>query len=444
MKKLLALLALLILLAPTFAFAASLEGCSSRALIYGARWDTSNSNPALTRGVVRSGTFVANNNTDCPIQQRMRRCVLAHATGAVVYYLHPTDSTKKANGSAANLDGTDGQVMVEVQKFYYMITNSGVYTYFLISEDPFSFNSQTATIHPWFSEESVTKPYKYVGAFEGVLWDASAGGGSGAYVDGTGSSLYASGDKIHSVVGYIPMTYINRTEMRAACAVDAAFHQMGYWANEAILLLYLTEYATWYSQSALPGYTEGGGWDLTKRCKTGITKTLGNASGSITWGNADAALRCAYDFSGTPTVIVANSYRGIENAYGHLWKRVDGINIQYIGSPLTSAPVYVCNNPSQFADDTQTNYTDLGISLPLTNGYQSALHPGTLLPSSVSGGGATTYITDYFYASAAAGWRVLLSGGYLSHSVFAGFAYRDATDAASTRYEYIGGRSAAY
>ena len=240
------------------------------------------------------------------------------------------------------------------------------------------------------------------------------------------------------------MTYITRTEVRAGCAVDTAFHQQGYWSDHAILMLYLTEFATWNSQSALPGYTEGGSWDLAKRCKSGITKTLGNQSGSITWGDADSGLRCSHDFSGTPTVVVANSFRGIENPFGHLWKWVDGIKIQFVGSPLTDANVFVSNNPADWDDnDDNTDYEDLEIDLPLSNGYQSALHPGTFLPS-VAAGGSTTYVTDYYYASSSAGWRALLSGGSLSDGAAAGCACRGATSAGSSdRGAHFGGRAAA-
>ncbi len=53
-----------------------------------------------------------------PIQNKMKRCVLTDA-GAVAYYLHPMDSRFKADGTTASvLTGADGQVMVEIPKFY--------------------------------------------------------------------------------------------------------------------------------------------------------------------------------------------------------------------------------------------------------------------------------------------------------------------------------------
>jgi hypothetical protein len=52
-----------------------------------------------------------------PIQSLMRRCVTKK--GKVIYYLHPENSELKADGTPAKLDGTDGNVMVEIPEFFY-------------------------------------------------------------------------------------------------------------------------------------------------------------------------------------------------------------------------------------------------------------------------------------------------------------------------------------
>jgi len=400
-------------------------------VVYGLKWDAVLD--TYTPVLLVSGQYIEIDYTDFPIQELMKRCVLDN-TGAVQYYLDPDDSTKKADGSAANIDGTDGPVMVEVPAFHYAIFNDGNDRVFLVSLSQFvAPKSDTSTVssvlHPWFNEGGVETEKRYFGAFEGILYH------SGANVDGTGAGQWVSGDLIRSVAGYKPLTYESRTIFRTGCS-DGAFHQLPYWANEAIILLYLTEYKNWNSQSELPGYTGGGSWDfVTKVCKTGITKTLGNASGSILWQDADSSLRCSADQTGN---VVANSFRGIENFYGHLWKWVDGININFIGSPLTDAPVYICNDPDDFADGTATDYTDLGIDLPFSSGYQTDVHDGTVLPATV-GGSSSTYITDYFYVGSA-GWRALRSGGDLSIGADAGCASRAASNAASLRYSRLGGR----
>ena len=78
---------------------------------YGIEWDSNVANSACKR-LGRPELHVS-----LPIQSKMRRCVLRD-NGTVAYYLHANDSTKRDNGAAANLDGTDGQVMVEIPAHY--------------------------------------------------------------------------------------------------------------------------------------------------------------------------------------------------------------------------------------------------------------------------------------------------------------------------------------
>ena len=408
--------------------------------VYGVRWDTVND---LYQPVkVVSGAIVAEDYTSYPIQEAMRRCILSSA-GAVQYYLFGTNSAYKEDGSTpSDLSGADGQVMVQVPQFSYAIFTDGNYKYFLISAGSFATvlpsdgtTPVSSTVHEWFYEGGLGSPraYGYISAFEGVLYRG------GVNVDGTGSQTGAAGDLIRSVYGYKPLTYFHRTERRTY-SISGVIHQYAHWAHEAMILLAFVEVKSWNSQGLLPGYTEGGSWLFDKVCKTGITVGLGNGNGSVLWQNADASLRCSTDQTGK---YVANSYRGIENFYGHVWKWVDGINVEYVGSPLTGARIYLSNNPAQFADGTATNYTDTGLDFPLASGYQRNLHDGTLLCNSATGASSTTFIRDYFYASSAAGWRALLSGGNLDNGAYAGVANRFAYNAASYRGAGIGGRVSA-
>ena len=411
---------------------------------YGVRWNAATD--TMTAGIIVNGKFVAYDYQRMPVHDLCgRRCVRSLA-GVRQYYLHPDDSAYKFDETASDLTGADGQAMSEFHQFHYIRKNDGDNRYCLVSRYPFYLQLADSSylrssVHPWFYEGGLTSPVwkKYIGAFEGVLYDTSAS----SYVDGTGALLYAAGDKIHSVYGYRPITYISRPEFRAGASADGDYHQMGrVGAREALILLFVTKYKSWNSQVKIPGYTEGGAWDFTKVCKTGITAQLGNQDGSITWADAPAALRCSYDFSGTPTIVLANSFLGVENFFGHVWKWLDGINVQFIGDPLTDADVYICNDPDAWADDTAAGYDAAGIDLPLASGYISDVHDRFFLPANNSGGSGT-YLTDNFYASSAAGWRAPLSGGALSYGAAAGAAAVAANFAAATRTTHIGGRPAA-
>ena len=54
---------------------------------------------------------------ELPIQNKMRRCIVKG--GAVQYYLDADNSLLKEDGTDAVLDGTDGNVMVEIPEFFY-------------------------------------------------------------------------------------------------------------------------------------------------------------------------------------------------------------------------------------------------------------------------------------------------------------------------------------
>jgi len=341
----------------------------------------------------------------------------------------------------------DGAVYVEVPQFSYVWTEDGVNTYFIISLYPFQFNKSDgavvkSAVHPWFYEGNIPIPAskKYFSAFESVWYN------SGAYKDHDGSTLGVNGDKAVSLPGYNPLTnqfrrtataYQNYGGLHAA--FGANHHSQGFYAYEAIWLLMTIEYASLNGQSYLPGFTDASAFLYAHTRKTGRTMRLGNASGSI-------VVDLAGKDSGLSGILaagkyVANSYRGIENLFGHVWKWVDGININF---GATEGRIYLSNNPAQWSENTATNYTDTGFGFPLTDGYVSALHPGRLLTKLVAGSGVT-YLCDYFYQpGASAGWRGLLSGGDLHYGAYAGPEFLCATDSGSgDRSASVGGRAAA-
>jgi hypothetical protein len=153
----------------------------------------------------------------------------------------------------------------------------------------------------------------------------------------------------------------------------------------------------------------------------GASNSIGNATGNT----AGAA-------TGAAEVGKHLSYRGIENWYGHIWEFIDGINVN------NNVP-YVSNTDTQFADDIATNYTNLGITLSVSDGWQSTLAQISrgFLPLTV-GANSTTKITDYYWQ--AAGWRVLLFGAGANNGAGGGgFAYA-ANYSSGSAYQYVGAR----
>lgn len=86
---------------------------------YGVRWNEDTSNPQT---VERLGDLALHNAlTGLPMQKMMRSCIFKN--GKVQYYLHPNNSNLKEDGSPAVLDGTDGDVMVEIPEIFAKTTD---------------------------------------------------------------------------------------------------------------------------------------------------------------------------------------------------------------------------------------------------------------------------------------------------------------------------------
>ena len=460
---------------------------------YGVEWDESADTYERTGTQAGLVCGMSHGNAVNPIQAAMRRCILNDA-GEVVYYLDPNDSTKKVGGAAADLTGADGQVMVEIPMFYYRYSYSGTSHTWEISQAPL----EGFSIHPAFVVAGVVKPYIYVGAYEACLYDVSASryangirleagnvtfASADSSIERTGEShpftnlevgdkIVVSGatdagnngtftvasivsdqkitvseavtdrtddasvvitsemdfvnDKLASVSGKTPAVYGTRDNFRVvAVKRGTGWSQQDFDGVSAAQLLYLVEYADFFSQSMIgdgctdwAGATWGAYNDYNPINKTGLSNSLGNATGNSSLGDGNAG-----SFM---------SYRGIENFYGHIWKWFDGFSVN------DHVP-YVCINPANFADDTTTNYTELGIVLSNANGYQSTLEQQDrgFLPASV-GAGSTTKITDYYWQST--GWRVAQLGGAADVGAYDGCFYLSLSNSAADRGRFIGAR----
>jgi len=154
---------------------------------------------------------------------------------------------------------------------------------------------------------------------------------------------------------------------------------------------------------------------------SGNSNSIGNAS-----GNTAGSTSCATESS------KYMSYRGIENFFGHIWKWLDGINTNNNRS-------YICNNAGNLADDTSSNYTDIGINNINSDGYQATLLNISrgFLPASI-GADSGTKITDYYYQST--GWRVAVSGGVSNYGLRDGFFYLGLNAGSGSSYSGLGFR----
>jgi hypothetical protein len=218
-----------------------------------------------------------------------------------------------------------------------------------------------------------------------------------------------------SVVGFRPWSGITRAEARTLMA-NGGGKQFNILQLNCLKDLFEIEFLTKNSQSVLAGYTEklSGATYTGSVVRAGLTVTLGNSTGTITGKPSDNG------GGDTGTLVIANSYRGVENLFGHLWQWVDGININ------NGIPYIIANTGVTFVDDSiATGYaqaTDLNgnlITLPTASGYISELHLGVNYPK-VLNGNTVNNVGDYYWYNT--GWRVLRSGASLNSGSQAGLS----------------------
>ena len=374
--------------------------------VYGVRHFYNNSSPDL----VRIGD--SSLHRDLPVQSTMRRCVV-NSTGDVLYYLGANDSSKKEDGSSADLTGTNTtNVMVEVQEHYRKtsLNAAGGYMDTEISLFPF--------------EGAIFVPRYLVSAFEATVDRENdilasvvnktaryRGGNNNADWDGTYKSLLG-----------VPASTLSLDAFRTkARKLGADWGCYDWNIHTDIFWLYAIEYATLSSQKTFnpdldaAGFRQGGlgagvsnfnNWNAYNEyypfIPCGHTLYLGNKTGVVAFTlNAEQAE--AYGSEHTEYV---PSYRGIENPFGHIWKWTDGFLAKGTGE---YQEVYISRNRAKYANTINDSYVDMGHSAA-DSGYvkyilasQQSLPQekrvyGDLIPTDDSGS-ATTFYTDCYYTA---------------------------------------------
>lgn len=380
---------------------------------YGVRWDTTASASAVTR--IGNTT----NHMLLPVQSLMRRCLLSD-DGATVTYLLSTDSTKDVAGNAIALDGSAGQVMVEIPDFWYKSWSEGDYKNLLISH--VAINGYT----------KVSK--HYVGAFKASLQRSTSKLASviNLTADFRGGANQSEWDAAANTMLGHPVADKTLANFRAyARNRNARYQAMPFTAHNAVNMLYLVEYANRNSQLAVnaalsaEGYKQGGlgngvttvdGGNWATFCgyypliPVGKSVTLGNSSGEVNYVVAG--------FTAGDITVTVNSYRGIENIFGDIWEWSDGVlfNLQSAGAGGQSL-AYVCDLPANYADTITANYRLVG-NLGRSDGWITDIIGGSeciILPSAV-GGGSTTYFSDYGYVAGYPGSGSATTGLLISAS----------------------------
>lgn len=331
--------------------------------VFGVCWDTSNSSTALTRLTPSTDPYglVTRSVTTEP------KPAVGTGSGSSPFDSYaPWNGMKECNlnnaGAVTAWKGDSGFsrsnnfTMVFIPEFYVAAKRNGTKQYFYVSDKP----KTGMTKHP----------------------------GSGKYI-----GKYHIGSQIVSKSGVSPLVDYSRSWFRTGTKNrDSKFHLYDFATYCAIIFLYIVEFAD---------------WDCQKKIGSGITNDSMHSNGDT--DNMKYHTGRTNDWAGDAQNPV--QYRWIENLWGNVYQFIDGFN-------ANGTTAYYCVDPSKYADDTATGYTNIG-TLPASGWIKdlTVTDNGLLIPKT-SGGSGTTYVPDYVNSSS--GWRVLSVGGYWSSGANAG------------------------
>lgn len=330
--------------------------------------------------------------------------------------------------------GTIVQVMVEQPKFYYKVVplkiekrRKGGITRkvrYYVSDTP----KAGFKLHPAFIESGKENEKIYLAAFEGSLYDSSAG----AYILDDSQVADFANDILCSIANAKPLSGLTQNATRANVRKLAEKRGSGWEQSYAATvaasqMLMLIEYASFNMQSCIgDGATHKTDDESSNMAEpTGVTVNLGNASGTASNANG----------------IQFVTYRGEENFWGNIWWWVDGLN-ENMDATTHEGTIYIADHA--FTDDTGSGaYEDAGIIAVFGNGYVSAFcysekYDWLFIPGELLGNTALP-VGDYHW-NGNTGWRVAVLGADWYSGLFAGAFYWYLSSASSNRTRYFGGR----
>lgn len=360
---------------------------------YTVRIDLNNSDPEtaceyMDNAVGKIPGYEGWKNTN--LIKSIKPCVLG-ADGTVKYYLQKDDYTKKEDGTASLLDGTDGDVMVEIPKIGYRLWNDENYQYVSMTEDP---NKDGYCYYAHSLEADGDCDKIYYGAYCG----------------------YVNGNNLYSRSGVSPTVSTSLTNFRTYAANRGTGYSLeSFFPRTLMQCLYVIIYKNLNSQVAL-------GQGLT------------DASAKVNTGGTNSQSFCYGTTSGTDQV----KFLGIEDFWGNVYGWLDGVHCDSSGNIKTDYrnSMFTGTNGNNFQFSTATgassNYSGSINKIMGTNtsGFVKAYNNNT-------SGSSSTYFADECQVYP---YSLGYCGGYWDDGANAGAFYLYLGDSASSSYSSIGSR----
>lgn len=324
---------------------------------YGIEW-TKNDND-----VIRIGN--AKFHRELPIQNRLKGCV--YNEKKISYFLNPTGWAKPLeNGFVPPLDGSDGDVGVNVPQFYICVKDTGTKYQLWISD--FNIDGTFIRVHPFII--SHTKTMTRMNGSTEEVFSACIKEDNTEYLGGNKSSSVAA-NKLQGR----PRTNISYTTAIQLCANRGDWITIiDYLEYCAIQALCYIEYANFDNQAALntnltsDGFKQGGlGAGVTNLVwnrwtafngTNPIVQTYWTAEHNIGNGstNGDFYTLGNYNADGSNFATYPAVYRGILNFFGDIWSFVRDVVI--INKDTDYNSVYLLKKGVAHADVTVDNVNE--------------------------------------------------------------------------------------
>lgn len=315
--------------------------------VFGVSIDLTNSNPETSVTYTDDAVGMVAGSPDwykMSIFNKIKPCLFKN--GAVVGYLNPDNFAQFEDGSAADITSGDaGDVMIEIPKTGYKITNANNVLTVQITNDPnkdgFCYKAHTRA-------NEGDRDKLYIGAFLGSN----------------------KANKLRSISGVAPQNNTSLTDFRIqAKANGAGYDLFAFYPMTLLQCLYLIMYKNLDSQTALGQGYVGDSDREYKQKNTGATVDKG-----MSYGTSDQMEQM--------------KFLGIEDFWGNLYQWIDGL----VSSGDRNALVATDN-----FNDTGDGYTDAGFVSNGDGGYlkvpQGTNELGFMYGQ--GGGSATTYFSDY-------------------------------------------------
>lgn len=410
-------------------------------------WERIEDSVGLVANATKNGGTVVNNFDALAPWSEIKTCNYDIETGKIKAWI---------GDASFKFDGTNGDVYTYIPETYIKVYQDNDYDYILIADYP---------------RAGFTKYDSFfIGRYAGSIVD----------------------NVLRSYSGLAPAHNKTIGQFRTlATALGNKFSLLDY-RYFVLQMLYLVEYATYNSQSALGNGVMSRQDSTALIAETGVNRIIVNSTtlyagrtisigtawlnnsiasdrkvtlvdnysdgavsgkviyfdgdpvniavGNVIWGAGQESGQC--DALGMKSGCITNDgyhsviYRGIENLFSNMWQWVDGINIK-------DRIAYICKDHSQYASDTFTSpYKALGYTNSSTDGWAKNLgfdpdEPLARFPVEV-GASASSGTSDYYYQNT--GNRVALVGGSFYRGSSDGLWYWSLYYASSNSYVSIGCR----